>query len=133
MKTLFLMSLLLLCSCKGPRGDAGSNGTSGAPGQEGPSGPPGLPGGQGSVPFTYSGTLVFPTDTVTQTIPDLNLEEGDILNVYLKWHSGPLVWSQIGSTWVGGMAGSYSVVDNVVTITVVTGVDTDWLINGLNK
>ncbi len=127
-----VLALLLLASCKGPRGDRGDNGSNG---QSGQSGPPGLPGtGSGTIPFSYEGTATFPTETATQTIAGFSLDSGDLINVYISWDGQP--WTQIGSTWVGGMAGSYAVVGNVVTVTVVIGPahpTWKWAMNGIKS
>jgi hypothetical protein len=141
MKTkLAVLGLLLLMACKGPKGDPGQNGTNGAAGSQGPSGETGLPGLMGpaglnsTTPFSYEGTYSFPQTTVTQIVPNLNLDAGDVLNVYISWQGQP--WTQIGSTWVGGMAGSYAVTGNAVTITTVIGPAApmvQWTINGVHK
>ena len=132
---LLISSLILLTGCPrdGRDGSDGKNGTS-TPGATGPSGPAGPAGINGSVPFSYTGIANFPTVTASQTVPGLNLENGSIVNVYISWQGQP--WTQIGSTWVGGMAGSYAVVNNVVTITVVIGPlapQWQWAIEGINK
>jgi hypothetical protein len=120
----------------GSNGSNGKDGTNGTNGSNGVPGLPGTPGSTGYITINYSGTFTDPANLPHQTviIPSLNLSNGDIINVYIKWHSGaePYVWSQIGATWVGGAAGYYSVVNNQVTITVYTNVVTDWLVTGVH-
>jgi hypothetical protein len=139
---LAVLGLLLLMACKGPKGDPGQNasgvqGPSGDSGSTGPMGPMGLMGPAGlnaTTPFSFGGTYAFPQTTVTQIVPNLNLDAGDVLNVYISWQGQP--WTQIGSTWVGGMAGSYAVTGNAVTITTVIGPAApmvQWTINGVHK
>jgi hypothetical protein len=118
----------------GPGGPSGPSGPSGPGGPTGPSGPSGLPGMGGSIPFSYEGTYNFPVITATQVIPGFSIEHGDVINVYIQWQGQP--WTQIGSTWVGGMAGSYLVSGNTVTITTVIGPQfplVAWVMNGIKS
>lgn len=149
MKTkIMILGMLLLAACQGPKGDRGANGGTGQTGSMGPagigeSGPQGIQGLMGlqgpaginsTVPFYYDGTYSFPQTSVTQIVPGLDLEHGDVINVYISWQNQP--WTQIGSTWVGGMAGSYAVTGNVVTITTVIGPAAPlvmWAINGVKN
>lgn len=122
-RLVFLPLLLLLMACqRGRDGKDGANGSNGLPGQN-----------AGGTMFTYTGTVIFPAGSAVVAIPDFSLERGDVLNVYLRWHSGALDWSQIGANFVGGVSGWYDVKANNLTIFVVTGVDTDWLVNGVRK
>lgn len=128
-RTIALGSLLLLTSCQ--KAHDGKDGANGLNGTNGNSGPPGI---ASSIPFSYEGTYAFPVVSVSQTIPGFDLEKGDVINVYISWQGQP--WTQIGSTWVGGMAGSYLVSGNVVTITTVIGPEAplvSWLINGIKN
>jgi len=139
-KLVLLCALLSLGACRGhdgrdgSSGKNGSGGAAGGTGPTGPIGPGGPPGITSSIPFTYSGSYSFPVVSAIQTIPGFDLEKGDVINVYVQWQNQP--WTQIGSTWVGGMAGSYAVNGNVVSLTTVIGPSAPlvgWVMSGIKN
>jgi len=121
------LALLVFPACRGRDGRDGAPGMAGQPGMQGP------PGLIGTVPFSYEGSMIFPTTEVTQKIPGLDMERGDVVNVYLRYHGDPTVWTQITSTLTGGQIGNYYINGDLVTILTPANVTVDWLIDGFKN
>lgn len=86
MKYVIILALLL-CACRGPRGDEGQVGTTGTPGMVGPNGIPGGLGPQGvqgpTGPTGEDGTVITPVqfcNGVTPSYPSTFPESGLCIN-----------------------------------------------------
>lgn len=95
---IILLAQLVLCGCKGPKGDQGPAGAAGLKGDTGPSGPGTRKVYQGVVPNQAIFIKSVPEVTLTTTMSAISVYVNDAKNGF------PTLWSELGDIYSANLS-----------------------------